>query len=138
MKNIHALMHHLHNPDLGILFLRLALGPVFIYSGWFKIASMETAIGFFKALGFAPFLAYFVAWSEFLGGIAFILGIFSRYAGILLAIIMAVAIKVLFHNGFSLANSGYEFALVLMLGSLAMVTLGSGKYSLKHIFRFEK
>jgi putative oxidoreductase len=138
MKTTASINHYLHNPDLGILFLRLALGPVFIYSGWLKITSMESAIHFFGLLGFSPFLAYFVAWSEFLGGIAYIFGLFSRYAGILLAIIMMVATKVLFGNGYSLATNGYEFALVLMLGSLAIATLGSGAYSLSSVFNGKK
>ena len=138
MKSIHDLIHHFHDPDLGILLVRLALAPVFIYSGLFKLGSMTDTIRFFHLLGFSPFLAYFVAWSEFLGGLAFLLGIFSRYAGILLDIIMIVAVKVTFGHGYSLATGGYQFGLALLFLSLAMVTFGSGKYSLAYLIRGKK
>ena len=131
MNNIHALVHRLHNPDAGILLLRIALGVVFIFHGWMKISGMEGAIGFFASLGFPAFLAYFVAWSEVIGGLAFLAGIFVRYVGLILAIIVTVAIfKVRFVNGFSAANGGYEYEFVLLLGSLAMATFGAGAYSL--------
>ena len=130
IKKLHTLVHRFNNPDFGILLIRIALGVVFIDAGWAKIGAMEEVIKGFATLGFAPFLAYFVAWAEFIGGIFFVVGIFSRYAGIVLTVIMAVAVKVLFAKGFSLAGGGYEFALVLMLGSMAMVAFGSGAYSL--------
>lgn len=138
MNSLHALMHRLHNPDLGILFIRLALGVVFINAGWMKISDMEMVVGFFGQLGFSAGLAYFVSYAELIGGIAFILGIFTRYAGVFLAIIMLVAIKVLFPSGFSLANNGYEYPFVLMLASMALVTFGSGAYSLAGLLKRQK
>lgn len=130
MQNIHALVHRLHNPDAGMLLLRIAVALVFIQHGWMKLSGMEGTVGFFAMLGFPAFLAYFVAWSEVLGGIALLIGIFSRYVGILFTIIMAVAIvKVHWQNGFSVRDGGYEFALVLMLCSMAIAAFGSGAYS---------
>lgn len=131
MHNVHALIHRLHNPDAGILFIRIAVGLIFLLHGWAKLQGMEGVIGFFASLGFPAFLAYFVAWSEVIGGLALIVGIFVRYVGILLGIIMAVAIiKVHIGNGYSVANNGYELALILMLGSFAITTFGAGAYSL--------
>ncbi len=135
MKSIHTFVHRFNNPDFGILLIRLAFGLVFINAGWMKITSMDTTIQSFGTLGFSPFLAYFVAWAELIGGVAFIVGIFSRYAGIILTIIMVVAVKILFVKGFSLAHGGYEFPLVAMLGSLAIVTFGSGAYSLARMLK---
>ncbi len=129
-------MKKLHNADLGILLIRVALGIVFIYAGWFKLNNMEMVIGGFASMGFATWLAYLVAYVEFLGGIALVLGIFVRYVGILLAIVMLVAmIKVHIPNGYSLANNGYEYVLLLMLASLAITTLGAGKYSVAKLFK---
>ena len=131
MNNIHALVHRLHNPDAGILLLRIALGIVFVFHGGMKFSSMEATIGFFASLGFAPFFAYLVATLEVVGGIVFLAGIFVRYVGLVLAVIVTVAIfKVRFVNGFSAANGGYEYEFVLLLGSLAMATFGAGAYSL--------
>lgn len=134
MNSINTIMHRLHNPDLGILFIRLAVGIVFINAGWFKLTNLETVLTGFAFIGIPAALTYLVACGEFLGGIALILGIFVRYAGIILAIIMAVAIvKVHWVNGFSIANGGYKYVMVLLLASLAVVTLGSGKYSLTRL-----
>lgn len=130
------ILNRLHNPDLGILFVRLAVGIVFIYAGWMKVSNMPQVLEGFASIGIPAFLTYIVAYSEFIGGILMILGLFTRYAGAILAIIMVVAIwKVHLVNGFSLAVNGYEYVLVLLLLSLAMVTFGAGKYSAAHLLR---
>lgn len=119
------------NQDLGKLFLRLAIGIVFIYAGWMKIGDLEKVATFFGSIGLYPWLAYLVAYVEFLGGIALVLGLFVRYAGLLLSVVMLVAsFKVHWPNGYSLQNGGYEYVLVLLLGSLAIITLGAGRYAL--------
>jgi putative oxidoreductase len=129
-------INRLHNPDLAALFVRLALGIVFINAGWFKVNNIDGVVGFFGSLGIPAVLAYYVAYIEFLGGIALILGIFVRPIGILFAINMLVAIaKVHYPKGFSLKEGGYEYVLVLMLGSLALATLGAGKYAIGRLFR---
>ena len=131
MEKLHAAMHRMHNPDLGIFLMRLALGIAFIYHGWMKMQSMEMTIGFFGTLGMGAFWAYVATYTELIGGIALILGIFVRYAGLLLAVTMAVAIMTVhWEKGFSLMQGGYEYAFVLMIGSLALVTTGAGMYSL--------
>ena len=129
MQAIHRLTHTFANPDLGILLLRVALGVVFFYHGWTKLGDMEPVIGFFGSLGLAPWMAYLVAWAEAVGGALLIVGLFSRYAGIVLGIVALVAlVKVHLPNGFAVTGGGYEFILVLLLGSLAMIAFGSGRY----------
>ena len=138
MNDIHKLMHRLHNPDLAALFIRIALGIVFINAGWMKISNMAATVGFFGSFGFPSPLAYVVSYAELLCGIAFILGFFVRYAGILISIIMVVAAKLVFAKGFSLANGGFEYNFVLMFCALAMVTLGAGTYSLAYMLKKNK
>jgi putative oxidoreductase len=131
MNKIHELIHRLHNPDLGILFIRIALAATFISAGWFKVSNLAMVVDGMGQAGIPAFLAYIVSYGELIGGVALLIGIFARYFGILLSVIMAVALfKVHFENGYSLQNGGYEYVLVLLLGALAMVTFGSGKYSL--------
>ena len=49
---------------------------------------------------------------------------------------MVVAVvKVHLANGFNVATGGYEFALTLLLGSLALIFLGSGAYSLAGVLK---
>ena len=139
MNKIHELVHRLNNPDLGMLFIRLALAATFINAGWFKVSNLAMVVGGMGEAGIPAFLAYIVSFGELLGGIALLIGIFSRYAGILLSIIMAVALfMVHWANGYSLQNGGYEYVLVLLLGALAMITFGSGKYSLAGWLRSRK
>lgn len=139
MKALHTFLHRLHNPDAGILFIRLALAAVFINAGWSKFMNMEMTITGFGMAGIPAPLAYFVAGAELLCGVLMLVGVLVRYAGILLAIIMFVAlVKVHFVNGFSLQNGGYEYVLVLMLASLAMLTLGAGSYSVAHLLKKKK
>ena len=108
MKGIRIFMSKLHNPDLAKLFLRIALGIVFINAGWMKIQNAEMVIGFFGSFGVPSWLTYIVMYVEFLGGIALILGILVQYASVLLAIVMLVAMfKVHFPNGYILSNNPY-------------------------------
>ena len=134
MNTLNVWVQKLHNPDLGILFIRLALGAVFINAGWMKIQNAQFVIDSFAGIGIPYWLSYVVMYVELLGGIAMILGIFTSYAGILLAIVMLVAMfKIHWVNGFSMANGGYEYVLTLLATSLAILTQGSGKYT---IFKF--
>ena len=56
--------------------------------------------------------------------------ILSTRAGYGLTILSLVAIfSVHIHNGLFMANNGYEFALALLAGSLAVLLEGAGKLS---------
>lgn len=136
MQKIHAMIHRLHNPDAGILFLRIAIGLVFVHAGWLKLGNMDMIVAGFGAAGIPAGLAYLVAYSEFICGIAMLSGLFVRYAGIILSIIMIVAItKVHLPHGYGLQGGGYEYTLTLLLCSLAMVTFGAGAYSVARMLR---
>lgn len=131
MKSLNSMMESLHNSSLAALFIRIAVGVIFINAGWIKVNNMDMVLEAFGSMGIPAFLAYFVAYAEFIGGIALVIGLFTRYIGVIFAIIMVVAIwKVHFVNGFSLQNGGYEYNFVLLLSSLALVTLGGGKYGI--------
>ncbi len=114
--------------DWGLLLLRLALAAVFISHAVQKLGDMDKVVGFMAALGIPAFMAWVVALGELLGGVAMLLGVFTKYAGAVLAIIMLVAIwKVKAKLGFI---GGWEFDLTLLLASLAVVSTGPGAYAL--------
>lgn len=125
----------LHNSNLGILCIRVALGIVFVHAGWLKVIDMPSTVGFFGAVGIPALLAYAVSYIELIGGILLLAGVWTRYVGIALAVIMIVAIKILLPNGFGLATGGYEYPTVLLLLSFAVITLGSGTYSLSSLIK---
>ena len=113
--------------DLALLAIRIGLGIVFVVHGWQKITGMEGTIGFIGSLGFPAFFAYLVTAFEFLGGLAVLLGVFTRWGAAAIAIVMVFAIiLVKFKVGFI---GGYELDLVLLLNALALIAAGEGKYS---------
>ncbi len=118
------------NVSMGMLLVRLGVGGIFLSHGWSKLTNMEGTIAFFGQLGFDPLIAYVVAIAELLGGISMILGIFTRWSGVGLALIMLGALfLVKFKNGFS-----GEFELLLLLTALGISFSGPGKYSLERTF----
>lgn len=119
------------------LSLRLGVGIIFLVHGVGKLFAIgPTALGisgtanFFAGLGIPAvmFFAWVVALVETLGGVALLLGIFTRYAAALLAVDMLTALLV-FHlpKGFSILNGGYEFVLLLLLANLSLFLSGAGQ-----------
>ena len=118
--------------------LRSLVGVIFIAHGAQKLfgafggPGLEGAARYFEQLGFVPGDAWALAVAivEFIGGAALLVGLLTRYAALLLAAIMAVAIiAVHMPNGFFLPN-GIEFALALFAANLALLVGGPGELAL--------
>ena len=121
----------------GITVLRVVVGIVFLAHGGQKLFvwGFGGMAGFLGQVGIpAPMLAaVVVTLVELLGGLALLLGLFTRWAAIPLAINMAVAIlTVHLRAGFFLPN-GYEFALTLLAATVALSLLGSGEASVDRL-----
>jgi putative oxidoreductase len=120
----------------GLTILRIVVGLVFFVHGFQKLFLMGFGgvAGMMEGLGVpAPGLfAVILTLVELLGGLALILGLFTRLVAIPLAIDMLVAtLMVHLPNGFSvLPNGGYEFTLVLLAASVALAVAGSGEAAL--------
>jgi len=131
MKNF---LEKMHNPDLGLLLLRVALAFVFINHAYVKYSNIEYMIGFFGSIGLPALVFYIVMIIEFVAGAALLLGVFVRVSSVALSVIMIGAVfLVKFNNGFggSPGKPGFEFDFVLLLVALAIVFLGAGRYSLR-------
>jgi putative oxidoreductase len=76
------------------LLVRLFVGYFFLESGWGKIHNLDTFAERFAEWGIpAPaFNAALSAWTEFLGGLLIVLGLFTRLVSIPLFINMLVAV----------------------------------------------
>lgn len=126
------------NVDLGLLLLRLIIGVVFMFHGSQKLfgafegSGIDGFAGYLGSLGLpAPELqAYAAAGAEFFGGLAVLLGLFTRLAAIPLTITMLVASFVAHAGKFSAQAGGMEYSLTLAVVCAALIAAGAGRYSL--------
>ena len=114
--------------NLGLLLLRDSTGLIFLLHGWSKVNAIPQVIGMFAHMGFPGWVAYFIAWLEVIGGLGPILGIATRFFGLLFGIEMLVATFIV---GFG-RGLGLEFYLAMV--SFAIALAGSGAFS---VFRME-
>ncbi|NOY61634.1 MAG: DoxX family protein [Gammaproteobacteria bacterium] len=123
----------------GSTVLRIPLGIIFIAHGGQKLFGLFGGYGlegtgqWMDSIGLSPgyLMALLAGGAEFFGGVALLLGFLTRIAALLLASTMLVAIfAVHIGNGLFMSDSGYEFGLSLLAGSLALLILGGGKLSM--------
>lgn len=89
-----------------------------------KVSDLNATVIGFASMGFSPFWAYVASFTELLGGIAVLLGIYTKDAAILLAITMAVATYVTRSNQMAMMTP-----LSFLFSTLALTFMGGGKYS---------
>ena len=119
----------------GWTVLRVVLGIIFLVHGWQKLFGFgfHGVAGFFGTLGIPlpAITSIVVTLVEFFGGLALLLGLFTRWAAILIAIDMFGAIFfVHLKNGFFNHVQGYEYPLILAVSALSFVWGGPGPLSL--------
>ena len=122
----------------GLTAIRIVVGIIFAAHGAQKLFGMFGGYGiagtaqYMESLGLAPghLMAILAGGTEFFGGLALIIGLLTRPAALGLTFLSLVAIfSVHIHNGLFMANNGYEFALALLGGSIAVLIEGAGKLS---------
>jgi putative oxidoreductase len=123
----------------GITVLRVVVGIVFLAHGGQKLFvwGIGNVAGSFGQMEIPlPMLAApVVTLVEFLGGLALLAGLWTRWVAIPLAIDMLGAmLAVHLKAGFFLPD-GYEFVLTLLAANVALTLLGSGEASLERVFR---
>jgi putative oxidoreductase len=119
---------------LSWLIVRVAVGWNLLVHGWGKVMAgpTEAFLKAFSDLGFIPPGPWF--WSglviETAGGIALILGLFTRFFAAAAAIEMLVITIVYWKTGFAWTRRGYEYTLMWGLICFAIALRGGGPYSL--------
>ena len=127
------------NSDAGLapLVLRVPLGLILAAHGaqklfgWFGGYGLEGTGQWMASVGFEPgyLMALLAGSAEFFGGLALVLGLFTRPAAAFAAFTMAVAMTLHVGNGLFVSNNGYEFALILLAASLSLALQGAGRFS---------
>ncbi len=122
----------------GLTVLRIFVGIIFAAHGsqklfgWFGGGGLAGTAQWMESIGLAPgtLMALLAGGTEFFGGLALIIGLLARPAALGLSFTLLVAIfSMHIHNGLFMANNGYEFALALLGGTLAVLIEGAGKLS---------
>jgi putative oxidoreductase len=118
------------------LLLRVSLGILFLAHGLLlKVFTFTVpgTVGYFQSLGYPGFFAYLVILGEIGGGLALILGAYTRTIALLLIPIMIGAIMQHTGNGwvFSAKGGGWEFPVFWTAMLLVQALLGDGIYALK-------
>jgi len=123
--------------DLGKLVLRAALGSILLFHGVFKlrhgVAWIEQPLG---ALGLPGFLAYGTYLAEVVAPVLVILGYKARLAALVIVLDMLMAMVLVLRPMILTIKErggggwGIELEALILLGTLSVFLLGSGRYRL--------
>lgn len=119
--------------SVGLFLLRLVVGAAFVFHGWSKI---QNPWGWMGPESPVPgILLALAALAEFGGGLALILGLLTRLAGLGIAAVMVVALGMVHlpHGDPFVSPTGgasYELAAVYLACAVLFLLLGPGWFSL--------
>lgn len=121
------------------LILRVSIGVLLLAHGLLlKVFTfgIPGTVGFFESIGYPGFFAYLVIIGEIGGGIALILGVWTRAISLLLVPILIGATLQHAGNGwlFSAANGGWEFPAFWTMTLLVQALLGDGAWAWRPSF----
>lgn len=118
--------------DLTLLLLRLLTGGFLMYGTWDNIVSaarMQEFVDFLTKFGFAypSLMAPLSVYAQFLCGLMFVLGLLTRWAGLICAFNFVVAVLMVHWNQ---DFRGWWPAIVLVGLGLYFATRGGGRHAL--------
>lgn len=120
------------------LLLRVTLGALFLAHAGLKLFVFTPAgtAQFFGSVGLPPALAYVTIAGEVLGGIALILGLWTRGVAIALTPILLGAIFTVHGPAgffFDNAHGGWEYPAFWIIALIVQAMLGDGAYALRSL-----
>jgi putative oxidoreductase len=121
--------------DHAAFSLRLAFGAILLAHGLLKlfVFTPSGTAAYFASLGLPEVLAYLTTALEIGGGIALILGFYTRLTALAVIPVLAGATWVHLSNGWVFSNQGggWEFPALLVIIAAVIATQGAGSYALK-------
>ncbi|MGL4175797.1 MAG: DoxX family protein [Dermatophilaceae bacterium] len=122
--------------DLGMLVVRLALGPMLVVHGWNKMfggGGLSGTAGWFDSLGLRPgwLHARVAAATEIGAGVLVTLGLLTGLAGMAFVGLMTVA-ALTDHRGkgYFVFAGGWEYVVLVAMVAVGLVSVGPGDWSL--------
>ena len=135
MRDLLFLRRLQRHEDLGLLLLRAVTGAFLVYQSHDNVFSAARMVEFEKFLAHFHFvypelMAPLSVYAQFAAGIAFILGLFTRWAGLIMAFNFIVAVWMVHWND---PVPGIWPAAILIFLGLYFAVRGSGRYGLDAI-----
>jgi len=127
--NVLSNLHHFSN--WGLLALRLGVGITFLVHGSQKRAMWRMQPSAQMPASMLSLLRT-LSIAEPLGGVATVVGFLTQAAaaGFIVVMLGAIRLKMTqWHKGFT-GEGGWEFEFLLLVGAIALLFLGAGKFSL--------
>lgn len=138
------------NNELVPTILRLSLGGVVLAHGlqkvfgWFGGYGLSGTLGFFESIGMPRVLGALVIASDFLGSLALLAGLMTRFsAAAAAAVMIGAALLVHLPNGFFMnwagapRGEGYELHLLALGMAVSLVISGGGRASIDRWLSFK-
>jgi len=112
--------------------IRAAMGTIFIVHSLKKFDP-----GFQEGMvnmGLPPEMQLPLALAEFIGGICLVIGVLTRVAASIMAVILLGAIfHIRWENGFFISDGGWEWDLIMLAAVLTIIVAGPGRISISHL-----
>jgi putative oxidoreductase len=118
----------------GLFVLRVAVGFDWIVHAFLKTSrGMETHAALLARNGITPLLAWPTFSLEVIGGVAILLGWYTRQWAAFLLVFLAVVVWIKWPVGWGYSNTGggWEYPLFWLVAQAALVLAGSGAFSLQ-------
>lgn len=117
--------------DVTNLIGRVFMAYIFVVAGWGKLSGFSGTEQYFQHLGIPALLVAPVILIELGGGIALILGLFTRWVALVLAgFCLATAFLVHFHPGNTGQMINFMKNFAMAGGFLILAANGAGRFSL--------
>ena len=136
LRDILFLPGNARHADLGLLLLRCVTGAFLVFQSHDNVVSaarMGEFVGFLRQFGFVQpeLMAPLSVYAQFAAGIAFILGLFTRWFGLVTAFNFFVAVWMVHWND---PVPGIWPAAILIFLGLYFGLRGAGRYGLDTMF----
>lgn len=119
--------------DISHFGLRLTIGVIFITAGFIKFD--PSFASYLPPMGLPIHLQYLFAIEEFVPGILIIAGVLTRISASVTSLVMLGVIFYIYKASKFIGPDGAELPVILLAGSLVIITIGPGKISISHLVK---